>query len=159
MLEPSHRERVEGTPHRRAAPRAGVVDEDPVGRESERGGAVQEGVPGLVSSARPGPGGGSARSRRGAEGHVLPLPEGTRDASEDDERGGVARRVGAPANRSGEALQEGVQRYGRDREGAAGGGEAVRKLKAPYLMKDVYLSVRFVDGVRESKRKNRKDAA
>ncbi|MEK7757526.1 MAG: hypothetical protein AAB385_09990 [Planctomycetota bacterium] len=34
-----------------------------------------------------------------------------------------------------------------------------RKLNAPHLMKDVYQSVRFVDGVRESKRKNRKDAA
>jgi putative transposase len=34
-----------------------------------------------------------------------------------------------------------------------------RKLNAPHLMKDVYQGVRFVDGVRESKRKNRKDAA
>jgi len=34
-----------------------------------------------------------------------------------------------------------------------------RKLNAPHLMKDVYQSVRFVDGVRESKRKNRKEAA
>ena len=34
-----------------------------------------------------------------------------------------------------------------------------RKLNAPHLMKDVYQGVRLVDGVRESKRKNRKDAA
>ena len=34
-----------------------------------------------------------------------------------------------------------------------------RILTAPHWMKDVYQGVRLVDGVRESKRKNRKDAA
>ena len=34
-----------------------------------------------------------------------------------------------------------------------------RKRNAPHLMKDVYQGVRCLDGVRESKRKNRKDAA
>ena len=34
-----------------------------------------------------------------------------------------------------------------------------RKLNAPHLMKEVYQGVRLVDGVRESRRKHRKDAA
>src|SRR6516162_8741990 len=73
----------------------------------------------MVHQARPRRGRARARSRLGADGHLLRVPARALEASADLEPGGVALRSGPTAYRRGEALQEGGECVGRDLEDAA----------------------------------------
>src|SRR5436190_1699526 len=68
---------------------------------------------------------GDARPGLGADGDLLPLPDGALDAPADDQPGRVALRGRAPADGRRQALQEGRERRGADLEDPADRREEV----------------------------------
>src|SRR5713226_3823101 len=131
VLESSPRERARHAAEEAPSGGQRVAHEDAVRGDPGGGRATQAWLPGVGNEEGRGRGGPPARGGLGTASDLLCLPERALEAPAHHERGGVAVRRGAAADGSGQAIQEGGERDGRDLEDPAGRrGRRVRRRSA-----------------------------